>query len=211
MFVADVAQGNYSAESLKPMGRDKSKAPPSKEAPVSTARQEDPLYLAIVVGVLTALVILVAVAVLVAVHRHRHRKCFASPLAAAPSKRSRDTYRYFTYTNIIEELDGLAVSALRRAIGEVKQQIIGWVTKNLLYRAPVCFRRHVKPLVPAAFAVVSTHQPALGPRGGYGPLSLCITHKEDLCPSSGDINSLMGNILYTIIFTYRHNQGNIKK
>jgi hypothetical protein len=57
-----------------------------------------------------------------------------------------------------------AVSALWRAVAEVKQRwtVIGWVTKNLLYRAPPCFGRHVKPLVPAAFAVVSTHQAALG-------------------------------------------------
>jgi hypothetical protein len=39
-------------------------------------------------------------------------------------------------------------------------------TKNVLSQAPLCFGRHVKPLLPATFAVVSTHQPALGPRGG---------------------------------------------
>ncbi|RVE41463.1 hypothetical protein evm_013887 [Chilo suppressalis] len=38
--------------------------------------------------------------------------------------------------------------------------------QNLLSRAPPCFGRHVKPLVPAASAVVSTRQSALGPRGG---------------------------------------------
>jgi hypothetical protein len=65
--------------------------------------------------------------------------------------------------------DGLAVSELRRAIAEVKQcwSVIGWVIKNLLSRVPPCFRRHVKPLVPTAFAVVSTHQSALGPRGWW--------------------------------------------
>jgi hypothetical protein len=60
-----------------------------------------------------------------------------------------------------EELDGSAVSALRRAIAEAKQRsqrsVIGWVKKKLLSRAPPCFGRHVKPLVPAAFTVVSTH------------------------------------------------------
>ncbi|RVE46257.1 hypothetical protein evm_009081 [Chilo suppressalis] len=61
------------------------------------------------------------------------------------------------------------------AIVEVKQlsqwSVIGWATKNLLSRAPPCFRRHVKPLVPATFAVVvSTYQSALGPR--HGPISL---------------------------------------
>jgi hypothetical protein len=55
----------------------------------------------------------------------------------------------------------------RRAIAKAKQSwsVIGWVTINLLYRAPPCFGRHVKSLGKAAFAVVSTHQPALGPRG----------------------------------------------
>jgi hypothetical protein len=35
---------------------------------------------------------------------------------------------------------------------EAKQRwsVIGWVTKNVLSRAPPCFGRHVKPLVPAA-------------------------------------------------------------
>jgi hypothetical protein len=53
-----------------------------------------------------------------------------------------------------EELYGPAVSALWYAIAEVKQRwsVIGWVTKNLLSRA--------------SRAVVSTHQSALGPRGG---------------------------------------------
>jgi hypothetical protein len=60
------------------------------------------------------------------------------------------------------------------ATAEVKQRwsVIGWVTKNLLSRAPRCFRRHVKPLVPAAFAVVSTHQTALDPRGELWPVLL---------------------------------------
>jgi hypothetical protein len=50
------------------------------------------------------------------------------------------------------ELDGPSVSALRRAITEVKQSwsVIGRVTKNLLSRVPPCFEMHVKPLVPAA-------------------------------------------------------------
>jgi hypothetical protein len=34
------------------------------------------------------------------------------------------------------------------------------------YKRAPCFGRHVKPLAPAAFAIVSTHQSALGPRGG---------------------------------------------
>jgi hypothetical protein len=67
----------------------------------------------------------------------------------------------------LEELDGLAVQ-------EVKQRwlVIGWVTKNLLSRAAPCFRRHVKPLVPAAFAVVRTYQSALGPHDGLWPVLL---------------------------------------
>jgi hypothetical protein len=67
---------------------------------------------------------------------------------------------FCTYVNllshviIIEELDVPTVSVLRRAIAEVKQRwsVIGWVTKNLLSRAPPCFDRTVKQLVPAVFA-----------------------------------------------------------
>jgi hypothetical protein len=69
------------------------------------------------------------------------------------------------------------------------------VTKNVLCRAPPCFGRHVKPLVPAAFAVVSTHQSALPPRGGiWAVLLMCspyVIHKEGLYPSSEVINRLM--------------------
>lgn len=90
----DVAQGNYTPEILKPTTKDKTKVPPTKDLPISTARQEDPLYMAIVVGVLTALVILLAVAVFLIIHRHRHRKCFASPLAktAIAQKRTVENY-----------------------------------------------------------------------------------------------------------------------
>jgi hypothetical protein len=38
---------------------------------------------------------------------------------------------------------------------------------------------------------------------GYGPLSLCIIHKEGLCLSSGDINRLMRIII--IIFDTHNN------
>jgi hypothetical protein len=75
---------------------------------------------------------------------------------------------------LLQELAGPAVSALRRATAKVKQHwsVFGWATKNLLSRASPCFGRHVKPLVPDAFALVSTHQPALGPRGGLCPVLL---------------------------------------
>ncbi|XP_035433436.2 discoidin domain-containing receptor 2 isoform X1 [Spodoptera frugiperda] len=95
VFDSDVAQGNYTPESQKPpAGKDKKLTTLTKEVPISTAHQEDPLYVAIVVGVLTALVILLAVAIFLVVHRHRHRKCFASPLAKSTvsQKRTIDNY-----------------------------------------------------------------------------------------------------------------------
>jgi hypothetical protein len=75
-----------------------------------------------------------------------------------------------------------------RKISNVGQSLD--MTKNLFSRAPLCFGRHVKQFVPAAFAVVSTHQSVLDPRG-YGPFSLRVIHKEGLCPISRDINRLM--------------------
>jgi hypothetical protein len=85
------------------------------------------------------------------------------------------------------------VSVLRRASAVATQRwsVIGWVTKNLLSRAPSCFGRHVKPLVPAAFAVINTHKPVLDKRGGLWFVCLWVIHKEGLCPSSVDINRLM--------------------
>jgi hypothetical protein len=72
-----------------------------------------------------------------------------------------------------EEFDGLAVSALRRAIAEVKHHwsIIGWVTKTLLSGAPPCFKKQVKPLVPAVKSLAPTN-PHWARMVGYGPFSL---------------------------------------
>jgi hypothetical protein len=93
-------------------------------------------------------------------------------------------YQSYLAMSNTEELDGPAVSVLRRAIAEDKQRwlFIGWVTKNLLSRGPPCSGRHVyfifilfilvRQLVQAAFIVVSNHQSALG------LLSLCVIHKE---------------------------------
>jgi hypothetical protein len=36
---------------------------------------------------------------------------------------------------------------------------------------------------------------------GYGPFSLCVIHKEGLCPSSGDLNRLM--MMMMIIFLFK--------
>jgi hypothetical protein len=85
---------------------------------------------------------------------------------------------HWRFISKYENLDGPAVSALRRAIAKVKQSwsVVGWVTKNLLSLAPPFFERQVKQLVPAAFAVVSTHLPAMGPRGGsWSVLLACAT------------------------------------
>jgi hypothetical protein len=95
------------------------------------------------------------------------------------------------------------VSALQRAIVEVKQRwsVIGWMTKNVIYRVPPCFRKHFKPLIPAAFAVANTHQSALGTRGGLWPVFLI--HMEDLCHSSSN-NSLLMMITYqAVVYTFR--------
>lgn len=45
-----------------------------------TAKDEDQTYMAIIIGVLTAVIILLAVAIFLIVSRHRRRKCFASSL-----------------------------------------------------------------------------------------------------------------------------------
>jgi hypothetical protein len=46
------------------------------------------------------------------------------------------------YCGYYEELDGNAVSVLRRTIAEAEQHwsVIGWVTKKLLSQAPPCWK-----------------------------------------------------------------------
>jgi hypothetical protein len=92
---------------------------------------------------------------------------------------------------IFEKLDGPALSALGVLSGKLSDVDRSWVTKNLIFRAPSCFGRHVKPLVPAVYAVVSPTNPHWVPVVGYDPFSLWVIHKEALCPSSRDINRLM--------------------
>jgi hypothetical protein len=83
------------------------------------------------------------------------------------------------------------VSALRRAIAEVKQHwsVIGWVIYYLeLLRASEgtlnCWSRlHLQSIAPI--------NPQWARLVGCGLFSLCAIHEEGLCPSRGDINRLM--------------------
>jgi hypothetical protein len=60
----------------------------------------------------------------------------------------------FKYSQHSQRARGPAISGLWCAIVEVKQRwsVIGWVTKNVLSRAPPCFGRHIGL---AVFEVVS--------------------------------------------------------
>lgn len=88
-----MAHGNFTAEELSstetPVQSDvlieKNKVSDG-ELPVSTAKHDDPTYMAVVIGVLTSVILLLAVAIFLIVSRHRQRKCFASPMTGrAPS------------------------------------------------------------------------------------------------------------------------------
>ncbi|XP_043477565.1 discoidin domain-containing receptor 2-like [Leptopilina heterotoma] len=88
-FDSDIAHGNFSLEmppsTEAPRIKDKSSdrdTPLQAEIPVSTAKQDDPTYMAVIIGVLTAVILLLAVAIFLIVSRHRQRKNFASPLGA---------------------------------------------------------------------------------------------------------------------------------
>jgi hypothetical protein len=64
-----------------------------------------------------------------------------------------------TILELLEELGGPAVSALSVRSPKLSNVLKGhrMGDHHLLFRVPPCFGRHVKLLVPAAFAVVSTH------------------------------------------------------
>jgi hypothetical protein len=75
------------------------------------------------------------------------------------------------------ELDVPVVSALRRAIAEVKQRsaVIGWVTKKIYYlellRASEGTLSRWSPL--HSFARTNPHWARVV---GYGPFSFCVSH-----------------------------------
>jgi hypothetical protein len=72
----------------------------------------------------------------------------------------------------------------RQSIPIVKNKNESWKNTN----SPRV-NEYIKPLI-SAFAVVSTssHWARVV---GYDPFSLCVIHKEGLCPSSGVFNKLM--------------------
>ncbi|XP_050524252.1 discoidin domain-containing receptor tyrosine kinase B-like [Daktulosphaira vitifoliae] len=92
-FDSDVAQGNFSEEFMasnesttqKIGTTSNNQSSHQPELPISTAKDEDQTYMAIIIGVLMAVIILLAVAIFLIVSRHRQRKCFASPLVGKSS------------------------------------------------------------------------------------------------------------------------------
>jgi hypothetical protein len=72
----------------------------------------------------------------------------------------------------------MAVSALRRAIAEVKQRwsVIGWVTKKLLSRASEGTLSRWSQLHLQSLAPTNTHWARVV---GYGPFSLCVIYKAN--------------------------------
>ncbi|XP_012279400.1 discoidin domain-containing receptor 2 [Orussus abietinus] len=92
-FDSDSAHGNFTPEDAPsteaPVQSDvfvEKNGAAEGELPVSTAKHDDPTYMAVVIGVLTAVILLLAVAIFLIVSRHRQRKCFASPMTGkAPS------------------------------------------------------------------------------------------------------------------------------
>ncbi|CAG9786378.1 unnamed protein product [Diatraea saccharalis] len=82
-------------------------------------------------------------------------------------------YKYISVYRVAQWRSGLAPRPVIVVVKQLPQgSVTGWVTKKLLSRATPCFGRHVKPLVPAAFAVVNTLQSALSPRGGLWSILL---------------------------------------
>jgi hypothetical protein len=93
---------------------------------------------------------------------------------------------------IYEELDGPTVSALRRAIAEVKEHwlVIRWLTNILLSRVHSSLEDTLSRWSRLHLQVLAPTNPHWARVVGYGPFSFCIIHKEGMCLSSGDIHGL---------------------
>lgn len=66
---------------------------------MSTAKQEDETYMAVLIGALMAVIILLAVAIFLIVSRHRQSKNFASPLTAKSALPSTLTHQHQTLSS----------------------------------------------------------------------------------------------------------------
>lgn len=106
-FESVPAQGNHTLERTRvapAAGKGGARASPPlspPSAPVNTSRPHDPIYVALIVGIMTALAILLSVAVFLLVQRHQHRKCFAPTLrkstVSSPRRRALDDYGLVTF------------------------------------------------------------------------------------------------------------------
>jgi hypothetical protein len=77
--------------------------------------------------------------------------------------------------------------------------------KNLLYRAPPCFGPASEGTLSRWFRLRLQLAPTTPQRArvvGYVPFSLWVIHKEGLCPSSGDVNSLMMMVMKPLASCY---------
>jgi hypothetical protein len=88
-----------------------------------------------------------------------------------------------------------------RKLSNVDQSLDGWPNiyyLELLRASEVTLsywsRLHLQSLAPA--------KPHWARVEGYGPFSLCVIHKESLCPSSEDINRLMMKQRWTCLIWY---------
>lgn len=161
--VTDIAHGNFTPESPPtteaPRLRDRISARDNPlQAEVPVAKQEDPTYMAVIIGVLTAVILLLAVAIFLIVTRHRQRKNFASPLGtknAIPSSNHQHLSPESAYgttekdpslmTYRVEELDdryaGTKLTTLPR---DLNDRLLGDVRLDE-YQEPFYENKHREP------------------------------------------------------------------
>jgi hypothetical protein len=102
-----------------------------------------------------------------------------------------------------EELDSPAISALGVRSRKLSNALNGqsWEGWPKPYHLELLRASEGKlSLFPAAFASLAPTNPHWARVVGYGPFSLWFIHKEGLCPSSGDINTLTAG--YALIAYY---------
>ncbi|KAF3420469.1 hypothetical protein E2986_14089 [Frieseomelitta varia] len=162
-FDSDIAHGNFTPESPTttevPRLRDRISARDNPlQAEVPVVKQDDPTYMAVIIGVLTAVILLLAVAIFLIVTRHRQRKNFASPLgtkSAIPSSNHQHLSPESAYgttekdpslmTYRVEELDdryaGTKLTTLPR---DLNDRLLGDVRLDE-YQEPFYENKHREP------------------------------------------------------------------
>lgn len=94
LTIADVTQDNYTSGGVRLGDKGIKKSNIIKDLAVNTSYPDDPIYVVITVGIITALLILIAVAVIFFVHLYRRKKSLINMFNRKATSNNQNEHEY---------------------------------------------------------------------------------------------------------------------